>query len=70
MRRLGAIERKGDVYVAMAFAYPLAFIAMGIEGALRANVELRSAQMGLSGALGPWPGHSCPACCCSLPARR
>jgi methyltransferase len=56
LRRRGAIERKGDVYAAMAFAYPLAFIAMGLEGALRANVELRTSNVLGPGAFGLGPG--------------
>lgn len=33
LRTLGAIEPPGDVYRTMAWAYPLAFVAMGAEGA-------------------------------------
>ncbi len=36
LRARGAIERAGDVYRAMAWLYPLAFLAMGLEGAWRA----------------------------------
>jgi len=32
LRRRGAIEPEGDVYRALAFAYPLMFVAMAIEG--------------------------------------
>jgi methyltransferase len=32
LRRRGAIEPQGDVYRALAFAYPLMFVAMAIEG--------------------------------------
>ncbi len=34
LRARGAIEPEGDVITAMRFAYPGAFLAMGIEGAL------------------------------------
>ena len=34
LRARGAIEPEGDVINAMRFAYPVAFLAMGIEGAL------------------------------------
>lgn len=37
LRAQGAIEPTGDVYRAMAWLYPLAFLAMGIEGAWRAS---------------------------------
>ena len=43
LRRRGAIEPTGDVYAAMAFVYPLSFIAMGLEGALRATFEVPEA---------------------------
>jgi methyltransferase len=33
LRALGAIEPPGDVYRAMAWAYPMAFLVMGVEGA-------------------------------------
>jgi methyltransferase len=56
LRLRGAVERKGDVYAAMALAYPLSFIAMGVEGAIRANFELRSSTFEGPGVLGPWPG--------------
>lgn len=36
LRARGAIEPAGDVYRAMAWLYPLAFLAMGLEGAWRA----------------------------------
>jgi methyltransferase len=35
LRARGAETPPGDVYVAMAIAYPAAFVAMGVEGALR-----------------------------------
>ena len=41
LRLRGAIEPQGDVYRALAFAYPLMFVAMATEGAL----------IGLAGAL-------------------
>jgi methyltransferase len=56
LRRHGAVELAGDVYAPMAVAYPLSFLAMGIEGALRANFELRSSNFEVPGALGLWPG--------------
>jgi len=34
LRRRGAVEPQGDVYRALAFAYPLMFVAMAVEGAL------------------------------------
>jgi methyltransferase len=34
LRTMGAIEPAGDVYRLMAWAYPLTFVAAGIEGAL------------------------------------
>ncbi len=34
LRALGAVEPSGDVYRVMAWVYPLAFVAPGIEGAL------------------------------------
>ena len=34
LRRQGAIEPAGDVIATMRWAYPLSFIAMGVEGAL------------------------------------
>lgn len=34
LREIGAVEPPGDVYRAMAWAYPFGFVAMGIEGAL------------------------------------
>jgi methyltransferase len=34
LRGRGAIEPPGDVYATMQWAYPVSFVAMGIEGAL------------------------------------
>lgn len=34
LRRRGAFEPHGDVYRALAFAYPLMFVAMAVEGTL------------------------------------
>ena len=34
LRASGAVEPAGDVYRAMAIAYPASFLAMGVEGAL------------------------------------
>ncbi len=39
LRRQGAVEPKGDVYMALAWLYPAAFLAMGAEGAWRAYSE-------------------------------
>jgi methyltransferase len=36
LRAQGAVEPTGDVYRAMAWLYPVAFLAMGIEGVWRA----------------------------------
>lgn len=35
LRRQGAVEPSGDVYRAMQWAYPAAFLAMAVEGAWR-----------------------------------
>ena len=35
LRRDGAVEPAGDVYLAMAWVYPLLFPVMGVEGVLR-----------------------------------
>lgn len=35
LRAQGAIEPADDVYAAMAWAYPIGFLAMGIEGGMR-----------------------------------
>lgn len=37
LRAQGAVEPAGDVYRTMAWLYPLAFLAMGLEGAWRAT---------------------------------
>ena len=34
LRRRGAVASRGDVYRALAFAYPLMFVAMAVEGSL------------------------------------
>lgn len=39
LRRRGAVEARGDVYRGLAFAYPLMFVAMAIEGAFFARVS-------------------------------
>lgn len=59
LRARGAIEPQGDVISLMRFAYPGAFIAMGIEGALSgpapANVLMGGlALFGLAKALKVW----------------
>jgi methyltransferase len=35
LRRAGAVEPGDDVYRAMAWVYPLSFVAMGVEGLMR-----------------------------------
>ena len=47
LRAAGAIEPADDVYRIMQVAYPLAFVLMGIEGALRASVSPRLVLLGL-----------------------
>ena len=37
LRARGAIEARGDVYVAMSILYPLAFLLMGAEGMWRSS---------------------------------
>jgi isoprenylcysteine carboxyl methyltransferase (ICMT) family protein YpbQ len=38
LRQVGAIEAPGDVYATMRWAYPAAFIAMAVEGAMSGPV--------------------------------
>ena len=47
LRAAGAIEPPDDVYRVMQLAYPLSFILMGIEGALRPAVSVRAVLLGL-----------------------
>jgi len=59
LRSRGAIEPEGDVIALMRFAYPGAFIAMGIEGALtgpapRDILMIGLALFGLAKALKVW----------------
>jgi methyltransferase len=59
LRARGAIEPEGDVINAMRFAYPAAFLAMGIEGALTgpapANLLMGGlALFGIAKALKVW----------------
>jgi methyltransferase len=59
LRRQGAVEPPGDVYRAMQWAYPAAFLAMAIEGAWRgpaAPLVLLSglSMLGLAKALKLW----------------
>jgi methyltransferase len=59
LRARGAIEAPGDVIGAMRWAYPLAFVAMGIEGALtgpatRDVLMFGLALLGLAKALKIW----------------
>ncbi|MEP7116467.1 MAG: isoprenylcysteine carboxylmethyltransferase family protein [Acidobacteriota bacterium] len=52
LRARGAIEPAGDVYRTMQWAYPLAFVAMAVEGALRggAPFPVVAAGLGVFGA--------------------
>jgi methyltransferase len=59
LRARGAIEPEGDVIALMRFAYPGAFIAMGVEGALtgpapRDILMIGLALFGLAKALKVW----------------
>jgi methyltransferase len=47
LRAQGAIEPRGDVYAAMQFAYPAAFLAMLAEGAWRHSGAGRALVFGL-----------------------
>ena len=47
LRSRGAIEPDGDVYRTMRWTYPLCFVAMAIEGALRAPVAHQAFVAGL-----------------------
>lgn len=48
LRARGALVPSGDVYKAMAIAYPASFIAMGLEGAWRASTALSAGAWGPS----------------------
>jgi methyltransferase len=48
LRARGAIEPDGDVITAMRFAYPGAFLAMGIEGALSGPAPVNFLVAGLA----------------------
>ena len=59
LRARGAIEPEGDVIDRMRFAYPAAFVAMGIEGAIfgptsRELLLFGLALFGLAKALKAW----------------
>jgi methyltransferase len=59
LRARGAIEPPGDVIASMRFAYPLAFVAMGVEGALtgpatRDLLMFGLALLGVAKALKVW----------------
>ena len=59
LRARGAVEPAGDVYQIMQVAYPLAFVAMALEGALRggaphATLGLGLGVFGLAKALKAW----------------
>jgi methyltransferase len=47
LRSRGAIEPDGDVYRTMRWAYPLCFVAMAIEGAVRAPAARDTMTAGL-----------------------
>jgi methyltransferase len=47
LRRAGAIEPPGDPYRLMRIAYPLAFVLMGVEGALHASLARQLVVWGL-----------------------
>jgi len=48
LRRQGAVEPSGDVYLAMAWAYPLIFVAITVEGVLRHRPPMPIAIAGLA----------------------
>jgi len=59
LRARGAVEARGDVFAVMRVAYPLCFVAMAIEGAMRgpAHPEVLAvglATFGLAKALKIW----------------
>lgn len=47
LRRHGAIEPPGDVYQTMRWAYPLTFLAIGIEGLVRGQPPARVVIFGI-----------------------
>jgi len=49
LRARGAVEPKGDVYVALSVIYPAAFLLMGAEGVWRGSQAVNSA----AGAMSP-----------------
>jgi methyltransferase len=49
LRARGAIEARGDVYVAMSILYPLAFLLMGAEGIWRSRIPTAVAAASASG---------------------
>ena len=48
LRSAGAIEPPGDPYRLMRIAYPLAFVLMGVEGALHASLSRQLVLWGLA----------------------
>lgn len=48
LRAKGAVEPPGDVYRTMQWAYPLCFLAMGVEGALAGPAPATSLMTGLA----------------------
>jgi methyltransferase len=40
LRAQGAVQPEGDVYLALAWLYPAAFLAMGLEGMWRASIPV------------------------------
>jgi len=59
LRKRGAVEPSGDVLATMSWAYPLSFVAMGVEGALTGPAPGRVivtglAVLGLAKALKIW----------------
>ena len=48
LRAAGAVEPLDDVYPEMQVVYPLAFVAMAVEGALHASVSPRTVLWGLA----------------------
>jgi methyltransferase len=48
LRAAGAVEPPDDVYPAMQVAYPLSFVAMGVEGALHPSISPGAVLWGLA----------------------
>ena len=63
LRSRGAIEPHDDVYKTMTWAYPVSFVAMGIEGLIRGGADPRLVIVGIvvfgiAKALKFWAIHS------------